>query len=250
MIPQGASTALVLTAATIGTVHTLFGPDHYIPFVALARSRSWTLRRTWTVTAICGVGHVMGSVVLGLLGIALGWAAGSLLGFETIRGAVAGWLLFGFGLAYTAWGVRQGIRNRPHRHVHAHVDGSLHDHEHRHADEHAHPHDLGAGDESKAIRQAFLKRWLGPWTLFVIFVLGPCEPLVPLIMVPASQRNWWGTVAVAVCFSLATIATMLVVVTAGALGFSRLPGASFERWSHALAGAALAFCGVAVTLGL
>jgi len=256
MDAHGASAALVVTAATIGAVHTLFGPDHYIPFVALARSRDWTLRRTWTVTAICGVGHVLGSLVLGLLGIALGWAAGSLMGFESIRGSVAGWALLGFGLAYTAWGVRQGVRNRPHTHVHAHADGSLHVHPHGHVDAHAHPHDAhGAAharvdDEGRAIRQAFLKRWLGPWTLFVVFVLGPCEPLIPLIMVPASQRNWWGTAAVALFFSVATISTMLVVVTAGALGFSRLPGQSFERWSHALAGAALALCGVAVTLGL
>jgi nickel/cobalt transporter (NicO) family protein len=247
--------ALLAAAATIGVVHTVFGPDHYIPFVALARSRSWTLRRTWTVTAICGVGHVLGSVVLGLVGIALGWAVGSLVGFESIRGGVAGWLLLGFGLAYTVWGIRQGVRNRPHSHLHAHADGSVHAHTHGHRAEHAHPHDAHEARattdaEGRAIRQAFLKRWLGPWTLFVVFVLGPCEPLIPLLLYPASQHSWFGTAAVAVVFSIATISTMLVVVTVGALGLSRLPGASLERWSHALAGVALAACGVAITLGL
>jgi len=243
------STALVVTAATIGTIHTLLGPDHYVPFVALARSRSWSLRRTWAVTAICGVGHVLGSIVLGFLGIGLGWAVGSLVHVESIRGSVAGWLLLGFGLAYTAWGVRQGIRNRPHSHVHAHADGTLHQHPHGHAGEHAHPHDQRAL-ESRQIRQAFLRRWLGPWTLFVVFVLGPCEPLIPILMYPAAAHDWWGVTAVAGVFALTTITTMLLVVTTGAIGLARLPGRSFERWSHALAGAALAGCGLAVTLGL
>lgn len=245
----GATTALIVTAATIGTVHTLFGPDHYIPFVALSRSRGWSLGRTWTVTAVCGVGHVLGSIVLGLLGIGLGWAVGSLVDFEASRGAVAGWLLLGFGLAYMAWGIRRGVRNRPHSHAHAHADGTFHLHPHRHAGAHAHPHDRPV-EERGAIREAFLRRWLGPWTLFVVFVLGPCEPLIPVLMYPAARHDWWGVAAVTLVFSLATIATMLAVVTVGSLGLSRLPSASFERWSHALAGAALAACGIAVTLGL
>ncbi len=251
MQPEQTSLALLVTAVSIGSVHTLFGPDHYIPFVALARSREWSLKRTWIVTAICGAGHVLSSVVLGALGIAFGWAVGSMVDLEAWRGSVAGWLLLGFGLAYTAWGVRRGIRNRPHSHLHLHADGSMHSHRHVHVTEHAHPHDATVrASEGALIRQAFLKRWLGPWALFVIFVLGPCEPMIPLLMVPAAGHDWGGVVAVALAFSLATILTMLIVVTVGALGLARLPAASAERWSHALAGAALALCGVAVTLGL
>lgn len=239
--------ALLATAATIGVVHTLLGPDHYVPFVALARSRSWSLGRTWTVTAVCGVGHVAGSIVLGMLGVAFGWAVGSLVEVEAWRGAIAGWLLLGFGVAYLAWGVRQGLRNRPHSHPHAHGDGTVHRHGHDHQGEHAHPH---LAEERALVRQAFVKRWLGPWALFVVFVLGPCEPLVPVLIYPAARGQWWGVVAVSAVFAAATIATMLVVVTVGALGLARLPASSFERWSHAAAGAALALCGAAVTLGL
>ena len=100
---------LIATAATIGVVHTLLGPDHYLPFVALARSRSWSLRRTVAVTAVCGVGHVLGSIALGFLGLAFGWALSGLVDFAALRGTVAGWLLLAFGLAYTAWGVRRAL---------------------------------------------------------------------------------------------------------------------------------------------
>lgn len=244
----GASAALLVTAAAIGVVHTVLGPDHYVPFVALARSREWSLRRTWAVTALCGVGHVVGSIALGLLGIAFGWAAGRLLHVEKLRGALAGWLLLGFGLAYLAWGLRQGVRKRTHSHVHVHAGGEVHLHGHDHRGAHAHPHRAEEG--ALLVRRASLRRWLGPWTLFVVFVLGPCEPLIPILMLPAATGRRLGVLAVAGVFAAATILTMLVVVTIGAVGLSRLPSSSLERWSNALAGAALALCGAAVTLGL
>ena len=233
-----AGPALLVTAATIGVVHTLLGPDHYLPFVALARSRSWSLERTWAVTALCGVGHVLGSIALGALGIAFGWALGGLVEVEEWRGAVAGWLLLGVGVAYTAWGLRRALRRRPHEHLHAHADGLLHVHGHGHDSEHAHPHFGAAG------------KWLGPWSIFVIFVFGPCEPLIPVLIYPAAQGSLWAVAAVAGVFAAATIGTMLAVVTAATLGLSRLPGHGLERWSHALAGGALAACGLAVKLGL
>ena len=53
---------MIAAAATLALVHTLLGPDHYLPFVALARARGWTARKTAAVTALCGVGHVAGAV--------------------------------------------------------------------------------------------------------------------------------------------------------------------------------------------
>ena len=37
---------LLLTAASIGFIHTLLGPDHYLPFVAMSAARGWSSRRT------------------------------------------------------------------------------------------------------------------------------------------------------------------------------------------------------------
>ena len=66
------TTALLGTAIWIGFIHTLFGPDHYVPFVAMARAGDWSCRKTLGVTLLCGLGHVAGSVALGLIGIAIG----------------------------------------------------------------------------------------------------------------------------------------------------------------------------------
>lgn len=232
---------LVAAAAMIGVLHTVIGPDHYVPFVAMAGARCWSLRRTLGITAVCGVGHVLGSVILGTLGIALGWAVGGLEWLEGIRGGVAAWLLLGFGLAYTAWGLRQAARNRPHTHWHSHADGTVHEHTHMHREAHAHAH------EAKVRQRRF--RSVTPWVLFVIFVFGPCEALIPILMVPAAAESWWGVSLVVLVFGVVTVTTMLLAVTVGYLGISRLSLGRLERYSHALAGLTLVVCGLALQLG-
>jgi len=227
-------------AAFTGFVHTLLGPDHYIPFIALARSGNWTLRKTLLVTALCGVGHVGGSVILGSLGAALGWSIGGLSALERVRGEVAAWLLLGFGFAYTVWGIRRAIVNRPDGHLHLHHDGTLH----RHGDgrDVSHVHPAGAPPPHKfAIRS---------WTLFIVFVFGPCEVLIPQLMYPAARQSLLGLALIVAVFGATTIATMTGVVVLGYLGVTRFDHHPLERYVHALSGSALLACGLAIKLGL
>jgi len=51
-------------AAAIAFVHAVLGPDHYLPFVAMAKARNWTMQKTLRVTLICGMGHLAASVSL------------------------------------------------------------------------------------------------------------------------------------------------------------------------------------------
>lgn len=235
---------LSATAAAIGCFHTLIGPDHYLPFLAIARARSWSLARTLVVTMACGTGHVLGSILLGALGIGLGWTLGSLEWLEAVRGEVAAWLLLGFGMAYTAWGLRQAARNRPHAHWHVHAGGSGHLHEHRHVAQHAHVHFETA--KSSPGRSSDVT----PWILFIIFVFGPCEALIPLLMFPAAAGSWWTIGLVCLIFGVCTVGTMTLLVGVGYLGLSRLAFGRLERYSHALAGLAIFACGAAIRLGL
>jgi len=230
---------LLATAATVGFVHTVTGPDHYIPFIAMSRVGCWSLPKTLIVTLACGVGHVLSSVALGGLGITLGWAVGGLEVFEGTRGGLAGWLLLGFGLAYTVWGIRRAIRNQPHTHLHVHAEGTVHAHEHAHRGEHTHVHT----EEERAGSMT-------PWILFTIFVFGPCEPLIPILMYPAAELNVWGIVLVALVFGVVTIGTMTAVVAGAYVGLMRLRLVSLARYSHAIAGLAITACGAAIKLGL
>ena len=235
---DGDIAVLTVTAASIGFLHTLFGPDHYLPFIVMSRARQWSTPKTALITFLCGLGHVLSSVVLGLIGIAVGIGVGELEAVEGFRGGVAAWLLIGFGLAYTVWGLRRAAKNRAHSHAHAHDADDRHEHEHAHTGEHTHVHHARG-------------RSLTPWVLFTIFVFGPCEPLIPILMYPAAKHSVPGMILVALVFSAVTIATMSAIVLLGARGvrFARL--GKLERFSHALAGGAICASGLAIQfLGL
>lgn len=210
---------LIGLAATLGVVHTISGPDHYIPFVAMSRAGGWTLRRTLVITGLCAFAHVASSILVGLVGIFVARLSADWLGlaevFEGRREALAGWLLFGFGLAYAVWGLRRATRERAH-------------HEH-------------------GTRSA-----MTPWVLFLIFAFGPCEVLIPMLMVPSAELGTGGLIVVTAVFTAATLVTMLAVVAAAYLGLGRLservPVDLVERYAHTAAGLAVALCGAAITV--
>jgi len=228
------------TAASLGFIHTVIGPDHYLPFVVISRARRWSLRKTLFISFLAGLGHILSSVVLGFLGLALGVAVARLEGVESLRGGIAAWLLIGFGLAYLVWGLHRAWKKRPHRHLHLHLPGRAHEHTHTHADpEHVHVHD----EEGKVN--------LTPWVLFTIFVFGPCEPLIPLVMYPAARHSTAGVVLVATAFGVVTIATMLTIIAISSWGVSFVRLGRLERYSHALAGFVIFVSGLGIRfLGL
>ena len=229
---------LIASAASVALIHTLIGPDHYLPFIVLAKARNWSILRTSLITFLCGLGHVASSVILGLIGISFGLALASLKLAESYRGQIAAWLLTAFGLVYFVWGLRQALRNKPHTHSHAHARQQTHSHEHGHANEHVHPHTVSG------------KKKLTPWLLFIIFIFGPCEPLIPILMYPAAAGSLWAVLIVAAVFGVVTIVTMMSVVLVSTFFINRLPSRALARYSHALAGGAIFLCGVAIHLGL
>lgn len=230
---------LVGTAASIGLVHTVLGPDHYLPFIVMSRARRWSLSRTLIISFLCGLGHVLSSVGLGFLGLGLGIAVSRLEGIEAARGGLAAWLLIIFGFTYFIWGLHRALKKKEHAHPHLHPSGEEHDHAHVHQHEHYHLH-----AERKETS-------LTPWILFTIFVFGPCEPLIPLIMYPAARHNLFGVVLLTVAFGLTTILTMLILITLASWGLSFLTLGRLEKYVHALAGAMIFVSGLSVQfLGL
>lgn len=245
---------LLAAAASLGLVHTLVGPDHYLPFIVLGRAEGWSLRKTLSWTVGCGVAHVLSSVLLGAVGIALGWAVAGMEGVEASRGSLASWGLVAFGLAYLLWGLWRAKRS-DHVHVHRHADGTLHRHGHDHAGRtdgeaaatttaNSAAHEAAAHEEPDHVRA----HRRTAWTLFVIFVLGPCEPLIPLLMVPAAQHSTWGVALVAAVFGAVTIGTMTLVVAFGHHGLQMVRLRALERYVHAMAGGTLFIAGLTTQL--
>jgi nickel/cobalt transporter (NicO) family protein len=229
---------LSVTAVSIGFIHTLLGPDHYLPFIVLSEAKKWSLKKTMTVTFFCGIGHVLSSVILGLVGIAVGISVSKITAVESVRGNIAAWLFIAFGLVYMIISIRNLYRKKRHSHPHFHLDKGNHTHEHDHHMEHTHLHEKNTASTT-------------PWILFLIFVFGPCEPLIPIIMYPAAENNIRGAVLVSLLFSAVTIATMMSIVLAFKMGFSKINLKPVEKYSNLIAGAVIFLSGIAIRfLGL
>ena len=235
---EGSTLLLAGTAVTIGFIHTIVGPDHYLPFIVMGEARKWTIRKTMFITFLCGIGHVLSSVLLGFIGIAAGISLSKLKFFESFRGNIAAWLLIIFGLVYMLISLRSLYRKKKHIHAHHHTYGIDHEHEHNHFSVHSHIH----LEDKKNVT---------PWILFLIFVLGPCEPLIPIVMYPAAENNISGVVIVSLLFSVVTIATMMSVVLAFRLGLSHINLRPLERYVNVIAGVTILISGLAIQfLGL
>jgi len=227
---------LLGTTAAVAVAHTLLGPDHYLPFVAMARARRWPRAKTIRITLLCGLGHVAGSVLLGFVGVGLGLSLASLSEFESLRGSLAAWALIMFGLVYAAWGIRAATRNERHSHWHAHTDGSSHHHEHGHHTGHVHVHERGAFGGVTG------------WALFAALALGPCEPLLPMMLYPAAAGSPAQIAAVVAVFAAFTLATMVGAVLLATAGVDRVGPLRGARFAHVIAGLLVSGCGVAIRL--
>jgi sulfite exporter TauE/SafE len=186
--------------------------------------------KTVVITVLCGIGHVGSSIVLGLIGIAAGIGVSKLESVESQRGIIASWIIIVFGLAYLIWGLYHA---RKHRHHHHHILG--------------HNHSSSSSDDGISKKTTNIT----PWVLFIIFVFGPCEPLIPLFIYPAAQHSVYGVAAVSIVFSVVTLITMLTIVTLSFKGLKLIKFPFFERYTHAIAGATIMICGLGIVfLGL
>jgi len=223
---------LLLAAITISFLHTVAGPDHYLPFIALSKSRGWKFSKTILWTIVCGFGHVWSSVLLGLGGAVLGWSLSKIKWLETVRGGLAGWTLLGFGLIYSIWGIMRAQQGRRHKHFDVYEDGSVYVFEHNH------------GKPVVPVE----KHRVTPWVMFIIFLLGPCEPMVPLLYFPAAKNSFYGMLLLIVVYTLFTLITMVMMVTMGYYGVSFLNANKLEKYMHALGGLTIFICGAGMIL--
>ncbi len=57
---------VVLAALSIGVIHS-FAPDHYVPFVAIGKSKKWNAERIMLFSLAGGAVHVTSSITIGML---------------------------------------------------------------------------------------------------------------------------------------------------------------------------------------
>ena len=218
---------LIITAVSISFIHTLTGPDHYLPFIALSKANNWTVSKTIFWTVVCGIGHVGSSVILGLGGVAVGWSLSKITTIENIRGGIAGWVMFIIGCLYMIYASFQLRNNKPHKHFDL-QDDEIYVYEHKHGEM------VLPGERRKVT----------PWVMFIVFLLGPCEPLIPLLSFPAAKQSLTGIVTLISVFTLFTLLTMVTIVLLGYFGIGWFVKADrLEKYVHVLAASTVLICG-------
>ena len=133
---------------------------------------------------------------------------------------------------------------RKHSYIIAGLDFDVHLHHHHDEphEEHHHGHHIHGSSELK-------DKNITVWVLFIIFVLGPCEALLP-ILTASSVMGIPAVISSTIIFSIATITTMLAAVCLGYYGLEALRFKKLEAYAHELAGATVMACGIAILCGL
>lgn len=199
---------LLASTVSIAFLHAL-APDHWMPFAAIAKARKWSKFKLLWVTFLSGIGHVGSSVIFSVIGIILGFSLSKLKHAEGHRGEIALWLLIGFGIAYMIWGIKK------------------------------------AREQKYIDKDKLNAKTVALWTTFAVIVLGPCEPLVPLVFL-AYNYGYAGIIAVSIVFSIVTIIMMLAQSLLAFMGIQLIKTDATEKYAHAFAGLVIALTGIFV----
>jgi len=132
-----------------------------------------------------------------------------------------------FGCLYFLWGLFGVYRNMRHKHFDVYDDGSVYVFEHDH----------------NQMTYPSKRRKVTPWILFLIFLLGPCEVLFPLLAYPAAEHSTFNMILLIVTFLISTIFTMVSVVILIYYGFSFVKSEWLEKYVTPISGLSIAACG-------
>ncbi len=232
---------LVATVAAVGVLHTLV-PDHWAPIAAIARRQGWSIARTGRAAAIAGLGHVLSTLLLGVLL----WAAGAVLALRYAHAVsvVAAAALIGFGawIAFAGWReVRAHAGDGAqlaHAHVHRHADGTQHVHWHEHAAQ-----DWHAIDGGGAVAHEHEHAVAGRAALLLIVGSSPMIEGIPAFFAASTYGPALLGVMAAV-FGAATIATYVTTSVLAIAGLQRTSFGPLERYGELLSGAFVALVGM------
>ncbi|MBI3448063.1 MAG: hypothetical protein HY049_03960 [Acidobacteria bacterium] len=240
---------LVLTTITTAVFHTLI-PDHWLPFVLVARSEGWGSRRTAIMTAGSAILHVALSVGLGLAAFWASSGAASIAGLGASIGRISSTVMVLFGAVYAGWFFLEGGHHHSFGvHPHhapgvAHERGRAHPHDMEGATAMAVPPAVGlAGTAAVAGRRARLSGL----ALAGIVGFNPCLLVIPYIHYAGSMGTG-ALVAVSLAFALSTVVCMVAVALIGLRGTARLESPFLIRYGEVLSGALIAATGLVVML--
>jgi ABC-type nickel/cobalt efflux system permease component RcnA len=267
---------LILAVAGVGVLHTMV-PDHWAPIALLARQRGWSKAETARAALQAGTGHVVTTLLFGVVVWIVGAAAAQ--SFGRIVDTLASAALIGFGLwiAVGSWrelragshgdddddhGHSHDHEHHPHshpwdkdslyspmrgvpvaaRHVHLHRhDSAAHTHWHEHASDTAHV--VTADVALLPPLHVHRHQTTGRTALLLVLGSSPMVEGIPVFF--AASRYGTGVIAaMSLAFAVSTIATYVFLCVYSASGLQRLNLGPLERYGEVINGAFIALIGL------
>ena len=243
--------ALLAAAAGVGFGHAIL-PDHWVPLAVVGRTRRYPLARVARLSGMAGAAHVLVSIALGGVIVAVGLQFRSTVqsAQDTIIGCVL--ILTGVGFAIME------LRGRRHSHEHdRHTHGHVHHHDH---DGHIRVHDHGLAHEHPQERPHLLPasavearivakdgRLQGLAAVMVPFGAAASPDLTILpVFLAATAAGLTTAISSLIIFAVVTIGTIVGLTLLACFGGYQIRGRWLERWGNALTALVLIVIGALV----
>ncbi len=213
--------ALLAAAAGVALGHAIL-PDHWVPLAVLGRTRRYPLSRIARLSGLAGVAHVLVSLVLGAVIIAIGLQFRSTI--ESAQDTIIGCVLIATGLGFAV----------------LELTG--------HGPDHAHDHDHDHGDHGD--REPRRHGVQGLAAVMVPFGAAASPDLTILpVFLAATTAGVATAVGSLVVFAAVTIGTIVGLTLAAARGGYEIRGQWLERWGNAFTALVLIMIGALVLTG-
>jgi ABC-type nickel/cobalt efflux system permease component RcnA len=233
---SAAGPALLVAAAGVGFGHAIL-PDHWVPLAVLGRTRRYPLSRVARLSGLAGVAHVLVSIILGAVIIAVGLQFRSSV--EHAQDTIIGGILIATGIGF----LLLELTGHGHHHDHDRDDHQHHDHDHddRHHHHHGHEH----GHDHTHRRLSGLAAVMVPFGA----AASPDLTILPVFLA-ATTAGVATAVGSVVIFAAVTIGTIMGLTLAAARGGYQIQGDWLERWGNVVTAGVLVAIGFLVLLGI
>ncbi len=227
--------ALLAAAAGVGFGHAVL-PDHWVPLAVVGRTRRYPMSRIARLSSLAGVAHVLVSIALGAVIIAIGLQFRSTIAHA--QDTIIGCILIATGVGFLLLELTG--------HGHHHHDGD-HGHHHHHDDRHHHD-ERNDHDHDDAERTS--RRLGGLAAVMVPFGAAASPDLTILpVFLAATTAGIATAVGSVVIFAAVTIGTIVGLTLAAARGGYQIQGEWLERWGNLFTAGVLAAIGLLVLVG-
>jgi nickel/cobalt exporter len=253
---SGNGPALLAAAAGVAFGHAIL-PDHWVPLSVLGRTRRYPLAKVARLSSLAGVAHVIVSIVLGAVIVAVGLQFRSSV--ESAQDTVIGLVLIVTGIGFAV--LELSGHGHTHDHDHGHEHDHRHDREHSHGDDHERDRDHSCGDGDghghdqhvqSADHDAPARRRLRDASAVMVPFGAAASPDLTILPVflAATAAGLATAVGSLLIFASVTIGTIVGLTLAATRGGYEIRGQWLERWGNALTAVVLIVVGALVFTGI